>query len=56
MTKTNEIEKTEAELWAEVSASCGEAIELMMDTGYFSDEELDEDVRRAVASSQSFVD
>ena len=53
--KTNEV-KTEAELFAEVSASNGAATRLMMEPGYFSDEELDEDVREAVAGSQSVAD
>jgi hypothetical protein len=55
MTETNEV-KTEKEQWDEISAANGVAIELMLGTGYFSDEELAEDTRLAVEQSQSFDD
>jgi hypothetical protein len=54
MNKDSEEVKTEEELRAEVSASNDAAIELMMATGFFSDEELAEDTRRAIEDSQRF--
>ncbi|MGC2176005.1 MAG: hypothetical protein WA614_11135 [Acidimicrobiales bacterium] len=52
MDKDSEEVKTEEELRAEVSASNDAVIELMMVTGFFSDEELDEDTRRAIEDSR----
>jgi hypothetical protein len=54
MDKDSEEVKTEDEFRAEVSASNDAAIELMMATGFLSDEELDEDTRRAIEDSQRF--
>jgi|NGEPerStandDraft_6_1074524.scaffolds.fasta_scaffold186175_2 hypothetical protein len=55
MTESSEVENEDV-VRARIAADVDEAIKLMGVPGVFSDEELEENLRAAIAASQSFSD